>query len=93
MKGVVRVRAVVSGRVQGVGYRYFVQGRAVELGLSGYVKNLPNGDVELEAEGPRQNLDRLLAYLHQGPPLSRVDKLVSSDLPAQNEAKARFTVR
>jgi acylphosphatase len=92
VKGVARVRAVVSGRVQGVGYRYFVQGRAAELGLSGYVKNLPDGDVELEAEGPRPELDRLLAYLHQGPPLSRIDNLVISDLPAQNEVAARFTV-
>ena len=93
MKGVARVKTVVSGQVQGVGYRYFVQCRASELGLSGYVKNLPTGDVELEAEGPRPELDRLLAYLHQGPPLSRVDNLVISDLPVQNEAATRFTVR
>ena len=87
------MRAVVSGRVQGVGYRYFVQGRAIELGLSGYVKNLPNGDVELEAEGPRPKVDRLLSHLHEGPPISRVDNLVISDLPAQSETAARFTIR
>jgi len=63
----VRVRIVVRGRVQGVGFRYFVVLRARELGLSGWVRNLPDGTVEAEAEGPRPQLERLIHELRQGP--------------------------
>ncbi|HEY6572367.1 MAG TPA: acylphosphatase [Candidatus Eisenbacteria bacterium] len=67
-----RLVARVEGRVQGVGYRSFVIDRAVALGLSGWVRNLPSGDVDLEAEGPRETLQGLLHDLRKGPPSSRV---------------------
>ena len=68
------VRAVVRGRVQGVGFREFVLNRARFLAVSGYVRNLPDGrSLEVVAEGPRPDLEQLLAYLRDGPRISRVD--------------------
>ena len=58
----------VSGRVQGVGFRYFVARAARGLGLSGYVRNLPDGAVEVAAAGDRAALESLAALLEQGPP-------------------------
>ena len=78
-----RLVARVEGRVQGVGYRAFVRERAVALGLSGWVRNLPSGDVDLEAEGPRANLDRLLRDLQAGPPASRVRQVHAEWAPAR----------
>ena len=68
-----RLTALVSGHVQGVGYRYFVQRRARDMGLSGYAENLTDGRVEVVAEGWPQDLERLLHWLKQGPPHARVD--------------------
>ena len=67
-----RVRAVVRGRVQGVGFRASTQDEGERLGLSGWVRNLPDGSVELEAEGPRALLEALLAWCAVGPPGARV---------------------
>ena len=68
------LRAVVRGRVQGVGFREFVLNRARFLAVSGYVRNLPDGrSLEVIAEGPRSDLEQLLAYLREGPRMSRVD--------------------
>ena len=78
-----RLVARVEGRVQGVGYRAFVRERAVALGLSGWVRNLPSGDVDLEAEGPRANLDRLLRDLQAGPPASRIRHVHAEWAPAR----------
>jgi acylphosphatase len=70
----VALRAVVRGRVQGVGFREHVLVRARFLGLTGYVRNLPDGrSVEVVAEGVRSDLEQLLDYLRDGPRLSRVD--------------------
>lgn len=63
----------IEGRVQGVFYRASARDEARRLGLSGWVKNLPDGRVELLAEGPRDKLERLLAWCRQGPPAARVD--------------------
>ena len=66
----------VEGRVQGVGYRAFTLKAAGRLGITGGVKNLPDGRVEILAEGPRVTLDELLKSLRQGPPLSRVSDVL-----------------
>jgi len=58
---------LVSGVVQGVGFRFFVQRLAVQYGLSGYVRNLPNGKVEIEAEGERGLLQDFLSEVRRGP--------------------------
>ncbi len=68
------VRAVVRGRVQGIGFRDYVLNRARFLGLTGYVRNLPDGrSVEVIAEGARPDLEQLLDYLSEGPRISRID--------------------
>jgi acylphosphatase len=62
-----RLSAVVRGRVQGVSFRYYTQRRATELGLTGTVRNLWDGSVEVIAEGPRRDVEELLALLRIGP--------------------------
>ncbi|MBZ0203285.1 MAG: acylphosphatase [Ignavibacteria bacterium] len=67
------VKIVVSGRVQGVGFRYFIAQRANELELNGYTKNLFNGDVEIVAEGRREFVEALITKAKEGPRNSKVD--------------------
>jgi acylphosphatase len=67
------VKLAVSGRVQGVGYRYFIARTASELGINGYVKNLYNGDVEIFAEGRKEFLEELIKRAKSGPPHAWVD--------------------
>ncbi len=67
-----RMVALVGGRVQGVGYRAFVRAKALELGLSGYAENLPDGRVEVVAEGEEEDLKLLLHFLKRGPRLAEV---------------------
>jgi acylphosphatase len=70
-----RLHAFVSGKVQGVSYRGFVRRAAHDLGLTGWVRNLYDGRVEVLAEGERAKLEALLAQLAEGPPASRVEDL------------------
>jgi acylphosphatase len=64
----VRMRAIVKGIVQGVGFRYFTVYQAQRIGgITGYVRNLRNGNVEVVAEGEREKLEQLLAQLRKGP--------------------------
>jgi len=72
-------RFIVHGRVQGVGFRYFVQNEAVELGLSGYVKNRADGTVEVCACGDRDQMKELAKRLEEGPRWARVDRVDESD--------------
>jgi acylphosphatase len=67
--------ALVEGRVQGVAFRYSCCAEARRLGLSGWVRNTPEGDVEVWAEGNREKLESLLAWLQRGPPGARVDQV------------------
>jgi acylphosphatase len=70
-----RLTALISGRVQGVGYREFVRRNALDLQLSGYVENLDDGRVEVVAEGARDDLDLLLVKLRMGPAHAEVDEI------------------
>lgn len=72
------LQAVVYGRVQGVFFRDFVSRRAAELGLTGYVRNLSGGGVEVQAEGERKQLEELIGYLKVGPPAARVEKVATN---------------
>jgi acylphosphatase len=72
---VVRVRLRITGRVQGVYYRASARDEARALGLTGWVRNLPDGSVELVAEGEEPRIDRLVAWCRQGPPGARVDEV------------------
>jgi acylphosphatase len=67
-----RIHLYISGIVQGVGYRFFAVDEAESLGLAGWVRNLPDGRVELVAEGPEEALGRLLAACRRGPRGGRV---------------------
>jgi len=70
-----KAHVFVSGRVQGVYFREFTRTQALGLGLTGWVKNCPDGRVEAIAEGKRSDLDRLVHRLQSGPPASRVDTI------------------
>ncbi len=74
-------RFVVRGRVQGVGFRYFVEKQAQQLGLRGYAKNLSDGTVEVVAAGPPQAIDTLAGLLHQGPRLAIVTGVQQAESP------------
>jgi len=69
----VRVRVFVSGRVQGVAYRFFAEKYANTLGITGWVRNLSDGRVEVLAEGRGENIEGFLDRLRQGPRLAQVD--------------------
>lgn len=73
-----RLTALVSGRVQGVGYRAFARRHAVDLGLNGTAENLDDGRVEIVAEGPRSELEHLLVFLRRGPVHAQVDAIEES---------------
>jgi len=85
------LHAIVVGRVQGVGYRYFVLDQAASLGLSGWTRNLPNGTVEVLAQGGADALNHLLAALHRGPSGGRVDR-VDSQLRGSTETYSGFRI-
>jgi acylphosphatase len=70
-----RVTVLISGKVQGVGYRYFVRKKALEVLLSGYAENLSDGRVEVVAEGQKTDLDYLIHHLRQGPRGAHVNQL------------------
>jgi len=70
-----RIIAQVHGHVQGVGFRFAAQQRALELGLRGTVRNRWDGSVEVVAEGSPNRLDALVRWLHQGPPLAVVTQV------------------
>ena len=79
MTDLASVQAIVYGYVQGVFFRDFVCIRAAELGLTGYVRNLPSGEaVEVNAEGGRKQLEELIDYLRVGPPAAEVEKVVTN---------------
>jgi acylphosphatase len=76
-----RVHIQVSGRVQGVFFRKYARKQAVDLGLSGWVRNLPDGSVETEAEGLSEAVDRFVAWCSHGPELARVDQCSVTEIP------------
>lgn len=72
MSDLTRVRLLVSGRVQGVGFRYAAVTEARRLGLRGWARNAPDGTVEIVAEGDAASVRTLVAWCHEGPPSARV---------------------
>jgi len=87
-----RLHAIVEGRVQGVGFRYFVEENAYQLNLTGWVRNRWDGTVEVLAEGDRQTLEKFLSFLHRGPRAAYVSTVEVVWLPATGEF-TRFSVR
>ena len=86
----VRKRAIVRGRVQGVFYRDSTRSQARALGVNGWVRNLPDGSVEVVAEGEAAQVASLLAWCRQGPPAARVDEVVVEEEPYQGEYRDFF---
>ena len=87
-----RLHAIVHGRVQGVSFRYYTRRRASELGLVGYVRNMWAGTVEAVAEGPRPDVEELLAFLRVGPRAAFVTQ-VDTLWPTTTREFNRFEVR
>ena len=75
MESVCRARVIASGRVQGVGFRYWARSRAAPLGVSGWVRNTLDGDVEAVFEGPREHVELLVRWFREGPSAAYVDRL------------------
>jgi acylphosphatase len=91
-KELIRLRAVVSGRVQRVGFRSYSAEGAVRLGLVGWTVNRSDGTVEIVAEGIRAALEKYILHLRQGPVGGRVDDIETEWLPAEGKFK-RFRIR
>ena len=85
-------RYLISGRVQGVGFRFFAEGAAAREGLHGWVRNLPDGRVEINAEGEADAVERFERTIRHGPPGARVsDVEVDDTMPSGRETG--FSIR
>lgn len=84
----VRYMILVSGRVQGVGFRFFVQYEASSMNLTGYAKNLYTGDVEICVQGKEELIEKLLVKIKKGNRFSKVDDFCIKEIPiVENETK------
>ena len=90
--GLIRLHATVHGRVQGVGFRYFVSECAQRIGVTGWVRNRFNGTVEVVAEGTQSQLDNLEQDLKRGSRSSNVTHVATDFLPSTGEF-TQFTIR
>ena len=79
-------RYLVSGRVQGVGYRYFALREAEALGIAGFARNLPDGRVEVTAEGADEAMGRFEARLREGPAFATVTSVERVEAPPRGDA-------
>lgn len=89
----VAIRWLIAGRVQGVGFRWFVSRRAGELGIGGWAKNLPDGRVEVVGVGDRDKLEDLDQSLRTGPTFARVRNVEKHDYPHEVVGFKSFNVR
>lgn len=85
-----RVRIVVRGRVQGVGFRFFAEHVARINGVAGWVRNRHDGTVEIEAEGEDDKLNAFLVEIRKGPRMSLVDDVSTQELETQGEDEFRI---
>lgn len=85
-----RIHARVHGRVQGVAFREYTRREATRLGLSGWVRNLPDGTVEVMFEGAAVGTEALLAWLATGSPFSHVTRVEHNEEPPRGEAGPFF---
>jgi acylphosphatase len=86
-----RVRVLVSGDVQGVGFRWYTREQAAAAGVVGSVRNLPDGRVEAVFEGEREAVDRMVAWCRRGPRSARVRSVEVSDEPPEGDESFRIT--
>jgi acylphosphatase len=71
----IQLQIIVTGEVQGVGYRYYTQMKAIQFGITGWVKNLSEGGVEILASGSRPDLEKFIDEVRRGNPFSTVDHI------------------
>jgi acylphosphatase len=83
-------RYTISGRVQGVGFRFFTEDAARREGLHGWVRNLPDGRVEIAAEGEVDAIDRFERHVRHGPPGARVESVDVDDVPPAGHSTGFF---
>ena len=88
-----RRRYLIGGRVQGVGFRYFAQRSAARLGITGWVRNLPDGRVEMEAQGSPESLISLEAALRQGPRTAMVTEFEHTEISDEPDPGTGFSIR
>ena len=81
----------LTGRVQGVGFRWWTRNTASDLGLAGTVRNVRDGSVEIHVQGPAESLDRFEVRLRQGPPPARVEGLKRQE-PGEEELPSGFEI-
>jgi acylphosphatase len=89
---VVAKRFLIAGRVQGVGFRFFVESQAAVEGVHGFVRNLPDGQVEALVEGDEESVERVERALRRGPPGARVQSVVVERVPPSGRATG-FSIR
>lgn len=87
------IRAIVTGRVQGVFFRAYTEEEALKWGVKGWVRNLPDRSVEVLASGEADRVDRLVDWLAIGPPLAQVSRVQVEELAAPDEELRGFQVR
>ena len=88
-----RVHVLVHGLVQGIGFRWFVQEAGRKYYLSGWVRNLPDGSVELEAQGHRRDIDDFLLFIQHGHPDARITGLAPEWLPETKVPEPDFSIK
>jgi acylphosphatase len=86
------VRLNISGRVQGVSFRYYTRKTALEHQVNGWVRNCPNGSVEAVLQGEEEAVGKVIRWCHEGPSAARVD-LVKVTVPELIETHEGFTIR
>ena len=79
------VRVIIEGIVQGVFFRAYTQRAAVECGVKGWVRNLPDGRVEAFFEGDSEQVDKMIAWCYKGSPSSRVDNVLVEEVPYEGK--------
>lgn len=85
-------RLLVRGRVQGVGFRWFVRAAAEHEGLAGWVRNLPDGDVEIAVAGEREAVEQFVARVRRGPSGARVDTVDRGPLSPAEPLERPFAI-
>ena len=88
----VRRHFLIEGRVPGVGFRHSAVGKALSLSLTGWVRNLPNGAVEVQAQGEEDHVLEMEKWLRRGPSMARVTRCTVIERPLEREETA-FTIR
>jgi acylphosphatase len=89
----VRRRYLIDGRVQGIGFRWFARAAARRLGVAGWVRNLPTGQVEAEAQGSAEDLEAFELELRRGPPGSLVTEFTVSEISDEADSPNTFAIR